>query len=50
MAVSPSDVAAAAESIRRLLELIGTGTVEATVDERQRLEGALAALSTLLDQ
>lgn len=43
-----ADIAAAAESIRRLLEFIDAGEVEAAAEERRRLEGALAALVELL--
>lgn len=37
-----------AESLRRLLELISTGEVEATGDEHARLEGALTALAAVV--
>lgn len=42
-----ADIAATAESIRRLLALIEAGQIEATGDQRRRLEGALAALASL---
>lgn len=43
-----TDIATAAESIRRMLELIDIGALQATTDERRRLEGALVALAALL--
>jgi hypothetical protein len=39
--VRRSDLAAAAESLRRLLDLIDAGEIEASGEDRARIEGAL---------
>lgn len=50
MATLDLNVASAAEAVRRLLDLIEIGDVDASPEERFRLEGAVAALLSLLDE
>lgn len=42
-----ADTALAAESLRRLLDIIAAGEIQASEEERLRLEGALAAIGAM---